>query len=101
MAERRCLQQVEILKNENVAFLSLHSGKSLPPAGRNPHSLKVLDLLSLYGRQFGVPLGRLWVIWGHAGATLESLWVGMGRVWDLGTFQGHFGDLNVPEYRFS
>ena len=45
-----------------------------------------------------LPLWRLWVICGHFGATLGRLGPRLG---DLGTLRGSFGDLTVPEDRFS
>ena len=52
VADCRCLQRVEILnKWRSLAF---YAGRpSLPPAGRHPRQLKVLDFLRLYG---GLPL---------------------------------------------
>ena len=65
MEARRCLQGVEILKNEGLAFVSLdgqpslplvvqnpeketswiYGRTSLPSAGRNPQKMKALEIL--------------------------------------------------------
>ena len=48
MLDRRGLQRVEILsKNEGLGFVSLCGRPSLPPAGRNPQKLKILDFKPL------------------------------------------------------
>ena len=63
--------------------------------------MKVLDFLSLHGRHFGMPLGRLCVIWGqsggHFGVALGRLGLRLGDLWAL---QGPFWDLMVAKYRF-
>ena len=51
---------------------------------------------SLWGA-LGATLGDLGTLWAHLGATLGRLG---SRAGDLGIFQGDFGNLIVPEYRF-
>ena len=59
MAYRRFLRRVEILnKSMSWFLLSLYGGPSLPPAGRNPQHMKVLDFSSLCGGLSLPPAGR-------------------------------------------
>ena len=58
MADRRCLQRVEILKMEVLDCLCLYGRPSLPLAGRSPQKIRCWFLLNLYGGP-SLPLAQL------------------------------------------